>query len=302
LIRDVADMKDIKLKFLACDSLGVRSIATFVETDKKILIDPGAALGPSRYGLPPTPQELNALDNAIDKIKWYAQRSQIITISHYHYDHYIPDECIYKNKTLLIKDPKNNINKSQTKRSAEFLSFLSNECEPKKIDIADSERFKFGKTVLEFSPPMFHGGSDRLGYVLMLAVKYKKEVFVHGSDVQGPQTDDATEWIISQRPDVMVLSGFPTIFLGWKMSKKNFEKSNQNLIRFYFCIYIHQEYNGHNGNVIWLLFETFVHTTLSYQLHCPMRLIPVVWVAIHTCSGQGLPPGLSIFSCQSQQM
>jgi len=231
LIRDVADMKDIKLKFLACDSLGVRSIATFVETDKKILIDPGAALGPSRYGLPPTPQELNALDNAIDKIKWYAQRSQIITISHYHYDHYIPDECIYKNKTLLIKDPKNNINKSQTKRSAEFLSFLSNECEPKKIDIADSERFKFGKTVLEFSPPMFHGGSDRLGYVLMLAVKYKKEVFVHGSDVQGPQTDDATEWIISQRPDVMVLSGFPTIFLGWKMSKKNFEKSNQNLIR-----------------------------------------------------------------------
>ena len=41
---------------LAFDSFGVRSMATFVETDDlKVLIDPGVALAPVRYGLEPHP-------------------------------------------------------------------------------------------------------------------------------------------------------------------------------------------------------------------------------------------------------
>ena len=39
---------------LAADSLGVRSMATYVECgETRILIDPGAALGAARFGLPP---------------------------------------------------------------------------------------------------------------------------------------------------------------------------------------------------------------------------------------------------------
>jgi predicted metallo-beta-lactamase superfamily hydrolase len=39
---------------LAFDSFGVRSMSTFVETDDlRILIDPGVALAPIRYGLEP---------------------------------------------------------------------------------------------------------------------------------------------------------------------------------------------------------------------------------------------------------
>ena len=39
---------------LAADSLGVRSMATYVECGAtRILIDPGATLAPNRYGLPP---------------------------------------------------------------------------------------------------------------------------------------------------------------------------------------------------------------------------------------------------------
>ena len=49
---------------LSSDSLGVRSMATYVETkDCKILIDPSAALGPKRYGLPPHQKELEELFN-----------------------------------------------------------------------------------------------------------------------------------------------------------------------------------------------------------------------------------------------
>ena len=50
---------------LAAESLGVRSMATYVEVaDTAILIDPGATLAPARYGLPPAEAEWEALRRA----------------------------------------------------------------------------------------------------------------------------------------------------------------------------------------------------------------------------------------------
>lgn len=37
---------------LAFESMGVRSMATFVETDQRILIDPGTSIAPKRFGFP----------------------------------------------------------------------------------------------------------------------------------------------------------------------------------------------------------------------------------------------------------
>jgi len=75
---------------IASDSLGVRSMATYVETkDCKIVIDPSAALGPKRYGLPPTKEEQDALFKTKLKIAELAEQSKILIISHYHYDHYL---------------------------------------------------------------------------------------------------------------------------------------------------------------------------------------------------------------------
>ena len=51
---------------LAADSLGVRSLATKVGD---FVIDPGAALGPKRYGLPPHPLEQEALNRALERIE-----------------------------------------------------------------------------------------------------------------------------------------------------------------------------------------------------------------------------------------
>ncbi len=222
-------LKNIKVKPLVFDSYGVRSMATFVETDIKITVDPGAALGPKRYGLPPSPPELEALDSGLSKIKRYVKRSEYITISHYHYDHYIHDENVYRGKTLFIKDPKNNINRSQKVRGEKFLDLVDDTV---KINISDDHEFELGRTTLEFSPPVPHGDErSRLGYVIMCSVEYHGEVIVHASDVQGPQTKIATDWIIKRNPYLLILSGFPTLFLGWKASRNNLEKSNQNLIR-----------------------------------------------------------------------
>ena len=45
----------MKIIPLAADSLGVRSMATYVEAGSTgLLLDPGATLAPARYGLPPS--------------------------------------------------------------------------------------------------------------------------------------------------------------------------------------------------------------------------------------------------------
>jgi len=223
-------MTKMKVLPLAFDSLGVRSTATWVETDQKILIDPGAALGPLRYGLPPSKIEYQRLEELARVIISYAEKSDILIVSHYHYDHHFPEQDFYAGKVLLIKDPKNKINFSQKQRGKEFLNLLGKK--PKRIEYADGKEFEFGKTRLKFSPPFFHGKEySKLGYVLITSVSYEGEKLLHASDVQGPQTKTTTDWIISENPDILILSGYPTLLMGWKFSKFGLLESNQNLIK-----------------------------------------------------------------------
>ena len=221
-------MKIIPVKW---DSFSVRSTCTLVKIkNKKILIDPGTAVGPSRYGLPPSPLEMKELSRGIKEISSLAKEVDIITISHYHYDHYFPEGDFYTGKELFIKNPENKINKSQRKRATDFIEHL------KKIkaeyNISDNNSYKKVGINIHFSPPLFHGAENsKLGYVIAIAVKEGKNCFIHASDVQGPQTKETTDWIIEQNPDILFLSGFPTLFLGWRFPKKNLEKSNQNLTK-----------------------------------------------------------------------
>ena len=109
------------IKPLASESLGVRSMATYVETnDCRILIDPSAALGPKRYGLSPHQKEKVALFETKEKIAAIAKKCDILAISHYHYDHYDPNESFYKGKQVFAKDISKNINKSQKERGNNF--------------------------------------------------------------------------------------------------------------------------------------------------------------------------------------
>lgn len=220
----------MKIIPLAFDSMGVRSTATWVETDKKILIDPGADLGVLRYGLPPAKIEYRRLKELSRKICIYTKKSDILTVSHYHYDHHFPEEDFYKGKVLLIKDPQNKINFSQMKRGKEFLRLLGKK--PAKVLIADGNEFEFGKTKIKFSSPFFHGKEySKLGYVLITSILYQGEKLLHASDVQGPQTKTTTDWIVSENPDILILSGYPSFLLGWRFSKQSLLESNQNLIK-----------------------------------------------------------------------
>jgi predicted metallo-beta-lactamase superfamily hydrolase len=219
----------MKIIPIASDSLGIRSMATYVETkDCKILIDPSAALGPKRYGLPPHQKELEALDKTKKEIAEIAEKCDILTISHYHYDHYDPDERFYKGKKVLAKDISNNINKSQNQRGTKFKEIVENICD---LIYCDDSKHKIRETEIILSPPFFHGPENvRLGYVIMTTVDDGQKKILHASDVQGPVTKTAKNYIINQKPDLIIMDGPPSIFLGWKFSMKNMQDASDNLV------------------------------------------------------------------------
>ena len=219
----------MKVTPVASDSLGVRSMATLVETrDTKIFIDPSAALGPTRYGLPPHPQELQALETSKKSISQKTKNCDILIISHFHYDHYDPDELFYTDKTVFIKNPREHINQSQRGRGCTFEDTVQDTCTLKPCD---NSTHTVGGTTLMFSPPFFHGPANiPLGYVIMTTVDDGSFRLLHSSDVQGPVTKEATDYIIRQQPDLLIMDGPPTLFLGWKFSIKNLEDSQNNLL------------------------------------------------------------------------
>ena len=219
----------MKLSPIASDSLGVRSMATYIETkDCKIFIDPSAALGPKRYGLPPAQQELEALFKTKLKIAELAEKCEIFIISHYHYDHYDPNEAFYKGKKIFAKDIEKNINKSQKQRGTDFKKNVENICD---LEYCDDSKHQIGNTRIIFSPPFFHGPENvRLGYVIMTTIDDSERIIVHSSDVQGPVTKSAKEYIIDQKPDLLIMDGPPTIFLGWKFSKQSLQDASDNLV------------------------------------------------------------------------
>ena len=220
-----------KIVPLGFDSFGVRSMATFVETkDLKILIDPGVSLAPLRYGLEPHPLEWRRLDETWETIRRYAEESDVLVVTHYHYDHHDPDYPeLYRGKTVLIKHPTQNINFSQKGRAAYFLEAIKGL--PGKLEIADGRSFMFGETTVTFSKAVCHGTNPKLGYVIETCISCGGEKFLHTSDVEGPSLEDQVAFILEQKPDVLFVDGPMTYMLGYRYSFRSLEASNANLIR-----------------------------------------------------------------------
>jgi predicted metallo-beta-lactamase superfamily hydrolase len=196
---------------LAADSLGVRSMATYVESGPvRVLIDPGATLCPSRGGLPPSAPEWEALRRANDRIAGYAARSTLVFISHYHEEHFRYDPGLYAGRPLWAKDPGRQIGGTQRQRAAELRRALGAST---RIEAAEGRRLEAGETVLEVSAALPHGEEgSALGHVLALVVTDRLEGrrFVFASDVQGPLSPVVAAWLIRQRPSLVYLSGPPS--------------------------------------------------------------------------------------------
>ncbi|MEW6010715.1 MBL fold metallo-hydrolase [Methanobacterium alkalithermotolerans] len=236
----------MKILPLGFESMGVRSMCTYVETDQKILIDPGAALTPFRFKLPPSNEELIALKKTRTSINEWASLANIITISHYHHDHFTPFEeniyleskiedakTLYSGKKVFLKNPQHNINQNQKKRAKKLIENLNilPDCELIYSEKGSNPKsFKSGETKLTFSPALPHGkkGSP-LGNIVAVSITYNGQKILHASDMQGPISKNSFEYILKESPDILIISGPPHYLKGYILSEKDFSKSLQNL-------------------------------------------------------------------------
>jgi hypothetical protein len=221
----------MKILPIAFDSFGTRSMATFVKTrDVKVLIDPGVALGPSRYGLAPHPIEIKRREEHWQAIVEYAMQADVLIITHYHYDHHRPDENleIYKDKIVFVKHPTANINRSQRIRASYFLSKIEDIA--KNIEYSDGKEFLFGDTRIKFSQAVFHGTNPRLGYVTEVLIDdgYK---LIHTSDVEGPSIAEQVEFILQNKPNLAILDGPLSYMLGYRYSYKSLQLAVENMVK-----------------------------------------------------------------------
>jgi hypothetical protein len=136
---------------------------------------------------------------------------------------------VFKNKIVLCKDISKDINLSGKQRGK---IFYENVCDiAKEIIFADNYTLNLTNTKIKFSPAVWHGDvGSKVGRVIMVCIEGEKSgKFIFGSDAQGLADPEAMKWFIKQNPDITILDGYPTIFVGWRMSMKNFEQSKQNL-------------------------------------------------------------------------
>lgn len=237
-------LSQIRVEPLAAESLGVRSMCTYVATkDVKIVLDAGVSLCPRRFGLPPHPSEFMEIIACRKRIAEAAKKAEIVTISHYHFDHHTPSygdwlsqwteptetaRQIYEGRTVLLKNPRDSINYSQRRRGWMFQQTAGKHAEA--LIVADGKKFDFGETSLKFSEPVFHGPEDSsLGWVLMLTIECRGEKFMFAPDVQGPISIRTLRLIIAEKPDALMLGGPPLYLVGFKVDEQQMKSALKNL-------------------------------------------------------------------------
>lgn len=151
--------------------------------------------------------------------------ADVIVVTHYHYDHHISDQRLYRGKRLLVKNPARDINRSQRWRAGRLLEGLEAD-----VEVADGESFVYGYTEIGFSQPLWHGvKGTRLGYVLMVTIHDGGERLLYTSDIDGPVLRDVAEEIIEIDPSILLLDGPPTYLLGFIFAYYNLARSVVNL-------------------------------------------------------------------------
>ncbi len=218
----------MNIKILGTESLGVRGLCCFIETEgRRILIDPGAALGYKRYSLLPHPLQV-AIDEEIRKhiVAAWSQATDIV-ISHFHGDH-IP--LVDANPYQLNAEKVKGINpEARVWAKGPFLS----PTEEKRARALSAElginlqKAEGNEGPFTFSAHVPHGSAaDNLEKVVMTKVE-EDFVFVHASDIQ-LLNDEAISVILSWKPNVVLLSG-PPIYLS-RLSNEQLVMARKNAL------------------------------------------------------------------------
>ena len=210
------------IEILGAESLGVRGLSCMVEVrDRKVVIDPGLALGYQRHGVLPHPAQVAVGERVRRKIVEALKSATDVVISHVHGDHVpLPNANPYQLQAervapfcqttrFWVKGPAGLSSNMKQRRAA--LSEALGKSLPNAEGQSDGP--------LTFSPPEPHGElNTHLGTVMMTRIEGDSSVFVHASDIQ-LLDDKAVSLILDWRPDVVLVGG-PPLYLAGFMEKQ----------------------------------------------------------------------------------
>jgi len=101
-----------------------------------------------------------------------------------------------------------------------------------RIIYPEGKRFKFGKTTVRFTKPLFHGIEySRVGWVFSTIIESRGKKLIHSSDLNGPIIEDYADFIIKENPDYLILDGPMTYMLGYTLNLINFKRVLENVKR-----------------------------------------------------------------------
>ncbi len=210
------------IRILGAESLGVRGLSCVVEVeDRKVVIDPGLALGYHRYGLLPHPAQVAMGEHVRREIIAELKDATDVVISHFHGDHVpLPNANPYQLKAQQVAPLCRTTRfwaKGPEGLSHNMLHRKKSLCEVLGRDLPNAEEQSDGP--LAFSLPVPHGERHgRLGMVMMTRIEDEGTVFVHASDIQLLDSE-AVSLILDWEPNI-VLAGGPPLYLSWLSSKR----------------------------------------------------------------------------------
>ena len=202
----------MNITILGTESMGVRGLSCVIETEKrKIVIDPGLALGYQRQHLLPHPLQVEVGRLVRRRIVDALSGCTDVVFSHFHGDHIpLPDANPFQLPAVEVAGLFHSPNvwcKGCGSESGVMAGRYEGLSQALQRDLPNSEGRTDGP--LSFSDAVSHGAADGpLGTVMMTRVEDSDRVFVHASDIQ-LLDPAAVGKILDWRPDVVLASGPP---------------------------------------------------------------------------------------------
>ncbi|HPI97813.1 MAG TPA: MBL fold metallo-hydrolase [Synergistales bacterium] len=200
------------ISIIATETLGVRGLCCVVRAgDRRVLIDPGIALGYYREGLLPHPVQIAVGSIIRERIIREVKAATDIVISHFHGDHMpLVDpnpyqlgvdglrECLNTRKVWVKEFSR------ETGKRLERASGLAD-----LVDIIPVSAEKQRDGIMAFHGHLDHGEEGSfLGQVLITSIDLDGHLFCHASDLQLLSTI-MVEKLLEYSPSIVMVSGPP---------------------------------------------------------------------------------------------
>ncbi len=172
----------------------------------------------------PHPREIERVRALRSILERYAEDANYVFISHYHRDHFtVPYPSIYmgttnesykkiySGKVLLMKSPSDE-NWSQRRRYYGLRKAI--EGITRDLVFADGKEFIIGSTRLIISQSLPHGEDNaKTGRVIAITIVDDDESLTFMPDVEGPVSQLAVDYVMSMKPQTLVVGGPPPLYL-----------------------------------------------------------------------------------------